>query len=444
VRRPALALAALLTAVLPASAEVPDRTEQVVYVIVAFSGKEYTPTFAPESSGTIYLTAGKDNFLSIRKTLVYWWPLTAEWKTDQEALNEHLGGTLVLTPRGRGEARRLDLQTYTYFNVRGEYELDWQVAVGEAAARELEHSRALSAAWYDASLAYQDASAVYQDRMGDFLARINRARELGQDTAALQAEAAALAAPVAPQAPSEYAVPPVELQQAFVVNLPVGEYDVRLVASDGTIIEGSEKRLVVWSRRRGDRVGYEVIPADKWTRAEESTTPASVIYIDGTTDLYLRPFYEDEVQDLSYQKTSNNAAAGNPNVYTWVRVQQVPKARIAYEARGRPASLLVEQPYRVEQSEGSALGYTIVPVGPAPGSAEVQPDLIAFHVPVSRGGAVMRVRTVGADGEPIAGSERQIRVVARPAWQHALLALALLPVLAMVVVLVARARRYSS
>lgn len=434
----------LLGAALAARGEVPERTEQVVYVIVAFNGKEYTPTFATENSDTIYLLAGKDNFLSVRKTLVYWWPLTAEWKTDQETLNEHLRGTLVVTPRGRGEVRRLGLQTYTYFNVRGEYELNWQVAKGEAAARELAHSRELSAAYYDASLAYQDASAVYQDRMGDLLARITRARELGQDTTALEAEAGRLQAPVAPQPPSEYAVAPVELEEAFVVDLPAGQYDVHLEAVDGSVVEGTAKRLVVWSRRRGGRVGYEVIPSDKWTRAEESTTPASVIYVDGSADLYLRPFYEDEVQDLAYQKTSNNAAAGNPNVYTWVRVQQVPKARISFVPRGGPPSQLVEKPYRVEQSEGTALGYTIVPVDPASGSTDAQPDLIAFHVPVTRGGSVMRIQTLDAGGVPVAGSERQLRVVARPAWQHALLALALVPVVAMAVVLVARARRYSS
>lgn len=436
-------VASLLLAVIPAWAEVPARTEQVVYVIVAFSGKEYTPTFAPETSDTIYLMADRDSFLSIRKTLVYWWPLTAEWKTDQDTLNEHLLGTLELVPRSRGQARQIGLQTYTYFNRRGEYELNWQVAVGEAAERELEHARVLASAWFDASLAYQDASAVYQDAMADLVARITRARELGQDTTALEAAAAALVAPVAPQAPAEYAVAPVELQEAFVVNLPVGEYDVRLVAEDGTVVEGTEKRLVVWNRRRGDGIGYEVIPSDKWTRAEESTTPASIIYVDGTADLYLRPFYEDEVQDLAYQKTVNNGASGNPHVFTWIRVQQVPKARIAFAPRRGPSSQLAEQSYRVEQTEGSALGYRIVPVEPRSDSTETQADLIAFHVPVTSAGSLMRVQTVDANGTPIAGSERQIRVVARPRWQHALLALALLPVLAMAIVLVVRSRRYS-
>ncbi len=65
-------LASLLLLLLPlasALAEVPVRTEQLIWSVLAFNGRDYSPAFAPESSDTIYLLAGADNFLSARKTL---------------------------------------------------------------------------------------------------------------------------------------------------------------------------------------------------------------------------------------------------------------------------------------------------------------------------------------------------------------------------------------
>ena len=74
-RAAAMALLILAPSIL-AHADVPVRTEQVIYAIVAYNGKDYSPTFAPESSDTIYLLADSDNFLSVRKTFIYWWPPT--------------------------------------------------------------------------------------------------------------------------------------------------------------------------------------------------------------------------------------------------------------------------------------------------------------------------------------------------------------------------------
>jgi hypothetical protein len=60
-----------------------------------------------------------------------------------------------------------------------------------------------------------------------------------------------------------YTVPPADLQEAFIVNLPRARYGIRLRNPDGTIMEGSEKRLVVDGPRRTGSTGYELIPSDK-------------------------------------------------------------------------------------------------------------------------------------------------------------------------------------
>ena len=74
---------------------------------------------------------------------------------------------------------------------------------------------------------------------------------------------------------------------------------------------------------------------------ESSVTPSSILYVNGVADLYLRPFFEDEFNDLAYEKTVNNAARGNPNIVKWVRIQQVPHTRIQLGARTRAAASLL-------------------------------------------------------------------------------------------------------
>ena len=98
------------------------------------------------------------------------------------------------------------------------------------------------------------------------------------------------------------------MQQAFILNLDPGTYSIRLVNPDGTVMESSEKTVIVHDRSRSNGIGFEVIPGDRWTRPESSVTPSSVLYVDGSADLYLRPFFEEEFNDLAYEKTINNAA----------------------------------------------------------------------------------------------------------------------------------------
>ncbi len=131
---------------------------------------------------------------------------------------------------------------------------------------------------------------------------------------------------------------------------------MRLLTPDGSIIEGSDKRVVAYRPRRTGGIGYEVIPSDKWTRPEESKTPASVLYVNGATDLYLRPFFEDEVNDLFYEKTVSNQSTGNPSLYKWVRMEQVPGAAIEASRPGGKTVMIDEHPFVVNQSTASGFG----------------------------------------------------------------------------------------
>jgi hypothetical protein len=253
-----------------------------------------------------------------------------------------------------------------------------------------------------------------------------------------------LTSPPEPQYPTEYIVPPVPIQKAFILNLPVGEYTIRFFTEDGKIMEGSERRIVAFEKRRAEAIGLEVIPGDKWTRPVESKTPASVLYIDGSTDLYIRPFYQQEYNDLYYEKMRKNDAKGNPTLMKWVRIQQVPRARVEASRRSAESQMVLEEPFYVEQVKGAALGYQIVPFDPEGKHKDREPSLLAFHIPVDKEQRVIRLRVQDKEGQYLASSERQIRIITPSRIGLISLILAILPLVVMIVVIARRSRRYTS
>lgn len=443
------ALALLLLAAPGLSADVPVREEQFIYSMLAFNGKDYSGTFVQKTADTLYLMAGVDNFLTTRKTLVYFWPLTEDWKTDTSGLNIPIPGTMELRGGRQKEPRILGPIRYTYYNVRGEYEQNWVVAKEEEADKAWKQYEQTMEAYWKAVQEYYQKRSAYEAMLNELTIRITKMRDQGQDVTKLVEVLRNLTSPKEAAYPRDYNVPPAPVQEAYILNLPVGEYSIRFFTEDGSIMEGSERKVVAFTRRRAEGIGLEVIPGDKWTRPVDSKTPSAVLYIDGSTDLYLRPFFEQEYNDLYYEKMIRNDAKGNPNVMKWVRIQQVPKARIEMtrsggQGPGGEAELVMEKPFYVEQVKGAALGYKIVPFDPEGAHKDREPSLLAFQVPIGRGQKLMRLRVQDKNGAYLAGSERQIRVIIPPRAGFIVLILALLPLAAMAVVLGRRARKLYS
>jgi hypothetical protein len=433
--------AALVFAAASGAAQVPVRQEQLIYSILAFNGKDYASTFAPADAASLYLLADVENFLTIGNAFVYYWPITQEWKTDTTVLNVPFSGTLELAGGRLGEPRVIKPLRYTYYNTRGEYELNWKVATGIEADQAWQSYQQVMLAYYARMQQFSRVRADYEAKLNELSARIARLREAGQDASKLVAVLQTLPSPKEPEFPNEYIVPPRPVQEAFLLSLPVGEYSIRFFAEDGSVMEGSERKVVSFRKRRAEGVGLEVIPGDKWTRPVESTTPSSILYVNGSADLYLRPFFEQEYNDLYYEKMQRNDARGNPNVMKWVRIQQVPQAAIRLAGSNGEKRIIREEPFFVEQTQGASLGYRIVPYDTQGAHKDQGPSLRAFHIPIIRGRTVMRLATLDKNGTALPGGERQIRVVRPTPMGVVALVLALLPLVVMVVVLIVRMRR---
>jgi hypothetical protein len=228
------------------------------------------------------------------------------------------------------------------------------------------------------------------------------------------------------------------MRTGFAVRLAEGVYEIRTRSPAGKILEGSEKRLVVYDRRREGRVGLEVIPGDRWTRPAESHTPSSIIYVDGSADLYLQPFYQDEYNDLYHRKTVSADAEGNASLHRWIRVGQIPDGTIEVTRDGAgSATAITEEPFFVRQVEGAALGYTIEPFD---GTQADEPSLQAYHLRVRQEDQRIQIRVKDENGEYLSGGWREIRIISDKTDKPALLVAALVPIVAYIAALFLRRR----
>ena len=403
-----------------------DRDEQLIYSLTVFNGSGYSRTFSADSSDTMYLLADTDNFVTLRKTFVYYRPTDDALKTDTTLLDMAVDGSLEISG-GNVDAQSFSMEDYTYYNLRSDGEARWRTATG-AEAHHVHFDYTEKLRRYREGLdAYRLDRATYDYMVGELERRIEEQQQKGGDIARLEEVLRGLVAPAGPEFPEEYAAAPVRVDRAFVVKLPAGSYRARLVRGDGKVLEGSEKTIVAFGRFGEPTVGYEVIPGDKWNRPVESNSKHSVIYVDGSSDLYLVAYFQHEFVDLHYEKLLRNDARGSPGLRRHVFVQEIPGVRIAVLDPGGRIATVEKLPYFVEQERTGSYGYRIVPFDPEGAHVDREPSLQASHIDLDRYGARFRVALVDSQGDIIGGSMRRIRVLDRSTSAGVLVLVAFLP-----------------
>ena len=423
-----IAWVALIVVIVTAVAHghIHDRDEQLIYSLTVFNGSGYSSTFSAEPSDTMYLLADSDNFLTLRKTFVYHRPADDALKTDTTLLNATVDGFLEISGRNF-DSQSLLMEDYTYYNLRSDGEASWRIATGpEAHLAYFDYTEELRR-YREGIDDYRLDRATYDYMVNELERRIEEQHQKGGDIAKLEEVLRGLGAPTRPEFPEEYVAPPVRVDRAFVVNLPAGSYRARLVRDNGRVLEGSEKMIIAFGRLGEPTVGYEVIPGDKWNRPVESKSNDSVIYIDGSSDLYLIAYYQHEFIDLYYEKLVRNDAKGSPGLRRRVSVQEIPDVRIAVLDPDGPVTTIERLPYFVDQERTGSYGYRIVPFDPAGAHVNREPSLEAFHIDLDRYSARIRVALVDSQGDIIDDSMRRIRLLDGSTSAGVLVLLAFLP-----------------
>jgi hypothetical protein len=389
-------------------ADTPKYEEQFVYQLRLFDGNGYPETFIPRSEDTIYLLADTNNVVSPRVTLVSFWPLAGKFVAAFKELNEQLDGTLEIFS-GSKKINEINPSEFVFYYPKGMIGEVAELHEGkDAYAIFKEHEKTLNE-FYNKMSEYSKQKLVYRTQLMDYVKELEKRKERGETLKPEQVEEGTPREPVPPDRP------PFDLtgiQSDHVINLAAGKYHIRFRASDGTIVEGSEKKLVVFTRRRVGGIGYEIIPGNRWTKRESSNDPLQSIYGSGSNTIYFRAFKEDEYNELFYNKLLDPQNSGNPKRWTWVHTVPLMDEVLAVQRNERAPEQVKRSAYLVKQLPGARLGYEILPYTPER-FPDKQPAFEGFKVEFSAGNDLgnQTIWLEGPEGQKLPKSARKMLMV---------------------------------
>lgn len=394
----------------PSWAQTPTMKEQLVYGLNVFNARGYGGGFTPQSEDAIYLIADRDNAISAHITLVYFWPITARYMAAWQTLNEKVEGTLEVLKEGK-VIKSLEERENCLYYPEGYWQESSILYLDEEAKKKFEEYKKAVEEFYKAVSDYYNKMAEYKKKMDEFLEETKKLREAGEKLSPEEVERMIPREPKQPEPPEFYVTEP---RRDYIVNLPIGTYRIRMKAKDGTIIQDSEKNLVVFTSRRTGGVGYEVIPGNRWTQREACNDPARIIYAAGKNTLYFRAFHQDEYNELYYNKLEDPQNLGREERWRWVHIKPVKDVLLALLKDGRMIERIGNLPYYVKQIPGPELGYDIVEYKEEE-MLDKRPTFEGYKLDISaelsRGECQIKLEKKDKQGEFIKGSSREIRLV---------------------------------
>jgi len=211
--------------------EVPQKERQLVYSVSPWTAAENEPyggTFVPKSEKTFYLLADHPSLVNPVYVEVSYWPIAEQYTADWFGYREDVPGKLEILQNGKVIAT-LDKVKCVF-----SYGENWSNAptllVGDEAVKAYQAYSNIVDTHYKAMTKYYedyDAWNQYMDKL------IKQVEETGKPAKPEEIPES----PKMPEAPKLYVT---ESTEAFLVNLPAGEYEIRTIES-GEIVPNSVK-----------------------------------------------------------------------------------------------------------------------------------------------------------------------------------------------------------
>jgi hypothetical protein len=405
-------------------AQAPEQTEAFVYGINAAIPGAVIGTFAPPIVGEIYLMADDTSILSPRRTRVYYWPITNEYRAAWSQLNEQVDGVLEVLQGGQLVAT-YEQMPYTIHFSAGEGAAKPQLFIGDEAFKA--NDRFLAD-----QMAYRQATEDYQVAREEWLEAARQAQARGEDSTDL---------PPSPIAPKPFNTFSTGLNSGYPVDLEEGTYQIQTRLEDGTILPESKRDLVVFAPRR-TAVGYEVIPEARWTFPEELNDLSDAILGEDDTVLYLKPHIVREYPAIAYERLQDpqSASDASRSEWTWVSGETLDEGILEIVQNGEVEGRIPLESYFVKQVPGKEFGYEILPYDPNNPDLTPRVDFTGYRVKLSADQPAYEVRLRSRDDELLLGSDREVRVV-QPVSLPALLLISSLPLAFGAVLILWRRRR---
>ena len=419
----ALVLTMWLSSAPSALAQAPARTDAFVYGITYFGGQAYGNTMVPPGIKTIYLTTGMQSIVAPRQTLIYFWPVTNQYLADWENKNELVAGTLEVYRNGR-LFQSLKLTDYVIQYDQANPPETLKLSVGSDAQAAETRFREQQKKNNDDQAAYYQAEQVWQDKMDELLRNLPVNQTIPPDQL-----------PKEPTPVPAFTLYSSQLEQGYLVSLPVGEYDLQMKRADGVYQPEGAKHLVVFDKEQNG-VSYSVVPQSRWNKPETSDEPGAVLYALPESTLYLESYGENRYNEYLYghmvepQDVASRADRGK-----WVVFGTQRFAKMSASHAGQTDQIPLGS-YYVQQLPGSGMGYEVIPYD---SKIAQKQSFQGYEIKLSAAQSDYSVQLLDDSGNLVAGSQRRIMVLNTDrAWT--LYALAGLPLVAGIAAVFVRRR----
>lgn len=345
----------LLPFTVSAQDDAPNVERQIVFGISPFDGVKYLSSFLPEAQKEMFLTADTNNTVSVLLSDVYYWPITAEYRADFQGVHIPLVGNLSVF-RGKELYRELEQVDYIYVYPQGPTGEASILYSGEEMLRFMEEVR-----------------DSFEERMAN------------------------------PYLPWPTFQGPF---RGFVVNLPAGKYRLVFSVENEGRTFSIEKKLKVFSPI-GAGTAYQIIPDEKWTVSSNSETPQQRIYLKPETIIYLKLFPALLYSKADYERMAAphrpSSGVGLENSSLWVHeeisLEEEGQYSLIIGAAGQ-TSLIRPKEFLVRQTEGSALGYTILDFDPVQ-FPNTRPTFSAYRLSAPPPGVGVTLRTTAGGNQAL-------------------------------------------
>lgn len=382
-------------------------SEGFSFEIVAFPGKYYFETYSVYGNETVYLLANRNNIITPKNILFEKNMSLNKLLRRLDILDITEAGTLEISKSGR-IYRVVEQENYVVYNNPGFFEYKWGVFRGSKAIEEYrlyldslkEYEKKLQIYTAYVESLKEQAALVMMQLIGD-----ERFEEAEKYKKFIENSIEKLPTP---QKPAYSLSQP---NAGFIINLEKGEYEICFKDRRGNIFEGSEKKLIIFTNIGDAGVGYDVIPEKKWTRGEYNSEPSTVIYVNGSADIYLIPYFQKKFNDEYFSKLTDNQGRGNNNFYRWEKTERVPESRILISRdNGKNYESIKEMPYLVELTEEARLGYNIIPFDEIKYPSRT-PSFSAFNIQVLGNKDRIILYASDLNNRQLNNSKREIRSV---------------------------------
>lgn len=388
----------------PVMAQITEGHVETVWSVVSIRDDDYKAVFSPQAAPEIVVLAGQMSLFDIRQTWVYFWPIDQKFRPDWTSVNEVLAGQMEVQAENGRVVLKLDRTQYL---INLQAEAGEHLILGAAAQRLYTDYLDRKNIYFEQVQAYDEALAEYLDLMKADPSRTD------------------LVEPVKPEPFKEIMDQP---QEAFPLQLTAGSYQIQLLDEQGNPVPGSQ-RTVKSIAPRSTSIGYTILPERKWTVPTGSEGRAQLIYASAESQaLFIQPHRSEEYNQRDYARLIEPQEKDTyRNRWIWVPGQATPiDFYLQVFVGGDWSEPISIGEYVVEQSPGSALGYSIRPAQP---DERRSADIVAYRVQLPANGSDLQMRLVDVSGQVIPGSLR--RIVRIPSGlPHALYLFLALPLVA--------------